>query len=178
MSLFQRKPGKAFEQDLVRQANQAVNWFGTIYKNKASPQSGTAADEALDLTNPFNRNAVRLALDRVIENHDLGNLTDADMVEALRSPLLDRQCSYIDRLAMTAAVVIASLNFVLRTFHEQYPHYKPFQDLVDMLTRICGPGAAQLLGRDLSRDVTEAWPYFALLFKQAKGTHTLAWPDV
>ena len=156
-----------------------MNWFGIALRfKKTNPRSGME-DTALDLTIRENREAISKELVRLIREHNLAGCTEGEIACHRLEPLQRQEAlSPIEDAALCSVVAINSINLITRLYYDVYPNYRPLLEMVDNLAKICCTGAAQTIGADLPPEVVETWPYFSRIFKEAKASNTLLWPDV
>jgi hypothetical protein len=179
MGFFSKKPNRALQAEFIKQANNAVNWFGTALQSKKTSSLTGMDDSTLDLTVKGNRDAIREGLVHLIREHGLTGCTEGEIGGRRLVPLAMQQTrSPLEDAALCSALAINSINLITRLYYEDYPKYQPLYEMVNNLAKTCCTGAAQTIGADLPPEVVETWPYFSRIFEEAKHSNTFLWPDV
>lgn len=176
MGWFTPKPDRTLQAELLKQANGALSIFGAALQQKTNnPAKG---QDPLDLTIEENRTAIRDELIRIITDFGLEGCKEAEIGGARLIPIVsDKSKPPITDAAVCCALAINSINLIARTYYEDYPQYKPLQEMVDNLAKTCGPGAAQTIGPDLPSEAVRTWPYFSRIFSEMKNSNRWLWPD-
>jgi hypothetical protein len=177
MGLFSKKPSRTMQQALLSQANTAVNVFGYALQHKATNPQDDSSDSSIDLEIAENRKTISAELSRLIDECGLAGCTEAEIGSARLMPAATKQPkTAIEDAVLLAAVSINSINLICRLQNDEFPKYRPMAEMVGTLATNCCPGAAQMLGPELSNEILETWPHFARLFDEAKASHSILWP--
>lgn len=179
MGFFSKKPDRALQGELIKQANNAMNWFGFALRfQKTNPPAGME-DSAIDLTVKTNRDAIKREIVRLISECGLMGCTEGEIGGKRLLPLAQKPSRLpIEDVALCSALAINSINLISRIYYEDYPKYQPLYDMVNNLAKTCCTGAAQTIGTDLPPEVVKTWPYFSQIFEDTKRSTNILWPEV
>ena len=160
-------------------AQGALNIFGCAVEHRRTNPAKGNEDAVIDLTLKENRDAIRQKLVHIIHQYGLEGCNETEIGAVRLIPLVkDKSKSPITDAALRGALAINSINFIARTYYEDFPHYRPLYEMMDNLAKTCCAGAAQTIGADLPPDIIRTWPYFSKIFAEAKTANTWLWPDV
>ncbi len=178
MGLFTRKPSRSLQAGLVKNAKFIALFSGFALQHQKTNPHKAYADQAIDLTQAENRNAIREELSRIIVHEGWSDMTSAQILSRQNTLASQVPSSTTEDAALITARLICSIDSITRIYYTDFPKYKPLQEMVNTLATTCCPGVAQTIGPDLPEEVLQVWPHFSQIFEDAKQSNLFIWPDV
>jgi hypothetical protein len=165
----------------VEAAKTAFTIFRSAIEQKTTSPMKGKPHAVLQLTCEENRDAIRNELVRIIHDYGLEGCKEEEISEVRLKPLsLELQQAQskpvITINALACAYGVNNINWIARSYYEDFPQYKPLYEMVDNLAKTCCTGAAQTIGSNLPPEIVRTWPYFSKIFAEAKNANTWLWP--